>query len=111
MNTVIDFGKVHLQNKKIHKIYLLNDTLLDAEFKIKNQPFPDTKYTKASLMTKEDKEDDSKIDDSSVFIFENSKGIVSSGSIALNPIPTTVHFNNNEKIKYAKEIKILFQPK
>lgn len=74
-NHTIDFGLVNTNDKKIISVWLVNKSIVPAEWKIVYIPFKEKDYYGAATVTNLEKENLEKIDDPEVFNFKQSEVI------------------------------------
>ena len=111
----IDFGYVNCSSTKVQPIYLMNDTEVDTNWTINYVKFIPKKNYGAGTVTKEEKEDLDMCDDSSVFNFEISSGVIYGPTEILFDLPVGPVLPRVETIKSQKYkpllIKVAFHPK
>ena len=111
----IDFGYVNCASKKTEKIYLLDDTEVDTNWKINYIKFTPKKIFGHGTLTKEEKEDIEMSDDDSVFIFDITDGIIYGPSemlinLPIGPLLPKVETTESKKYK-PLIINVTFCPK
>ena len=111
----IDFGYVNCSSCKIEPIYLMNDTQVDTNWTINYVKFVHKKTYGHGTVTIEEKEDMEMCDDSSVFDFELTSGVIYGPTEVLFDLPVgpalpRVETNKSEKYKPLL-IKVAFHPK
>lgn len=72
-NHTIDFGLVHTSNHKIISVWLVNKSIVPAEWKVMYVPFPEKTYYGAKTVTKLENENLEKVDDPEVFNFHQTE--------------------------------------
>ena len=111
----IDFGYVNCSSTKIQPIYLMNDTEVDTNWTINYVKYTPKKNYGAGTVTIEEKEDLDMCDDSSVFNFEISNGVIYGPTEILFDLPVGPALPKVETIKSQKYkpllIKVAFYPK
>ena len=111
----IDFGYVNCASMKIEPIYLMNDTTVDTNWVINYVKFIPKKTYGAGTVTIEEKEDMDMCDDSSVFDFDVSNGVIYGPTEVLFDLPVGPVLPRVETIKSKKYkpllIKVSFHPK
>jgi hypothetical protein len=111
----IDFGYVNCSSTKIQPIYLMNDTEVDTNWTINYVKFIPNKSYGVGTITIEEKEDMDMCDDSSVFSFEISSGVIYGPTELLFDLPVGPALPRVETIKTEKYkpllIKVAFHPK
>jgi len=111
----IDFGYVNCASTKIQPIYLMNDTQVDTNWTINYVKFVQKKTYGVGTITIEEKEDMDMCDDSSVFNFEISSGVIYGPTEILFNLPVGPALPRVETIKTEKYkpllIKVAFHPK
>ena len=111
----IDFGYVNCSSTKIQPIYLMNDTQVDTNWAINYVKFVPKKNYGIGTITIEEKEDIDMCDDSSVFNFEISSGVIYGPTEILFDLPVGPALPRVETIKTEKYkpllIKVAFHPK
>ena len=111
----IDFGYVNCASIKIQPIYLMNDTQVDTNWTINYVKFIQKKSYGVGTITIEEKEDMDMCDDSSVFNFEISSGVIYGPTEILFDLPVGPALPRVETIKTEKYkpllIKVAFHPK
>ena len=111
----IDFGYVNCASTKIQPIYLMNDTQVDTNWTINYVKFVPRKNYGVGTVTIEEKEDMDMCDDSSVFNFEISSGVIYGPTEILFDLPVGPALPRVETIKTEKYkpllIKVAFHPK
>ena len=111
----IDFGYVNCASMKIEPIYLMNDTTVDTNWVINYVKFVPRKTYGAGTVTIEEKEDMDMCDDSSVFDFDVSSGVIYGPTEVLFDLPVGPALPRVETIKSKKYkplmIKVSFHPK
>ena len=111
----IDFGYVNCASTKIQPIYLMNDTQVDTNWTINYVKFVQKKTYGVGTITIEEKEDMDMCDDSSVFNFEISSGVIYGPTEILFDLPVGPALPRVETIKTEKYkpllIKVAFHPK
>ena len=111
----IDFGYVNCASMKIEPIYLMNDTTVDTNWTINYVKFIPRKTYGAGTITIEEKEDMEMCDDSSVFDFDITNGVIYGPTEVLFDLPVGPLLPRVETIKSQKYkpliIKVSFHPK
>ena len=111
----IDFGHVNCSSMKIEPIYLMNDTTVDTNWVINYVKFIPKKTYGVGTVTIEEKEDMDMCDDSSVFDFDISNGVIYGPTEVLFDMPVGPVLPRVETIKSKKYkpllIKVSFHPK
>ena len=111
----IDFGHVNCSSMKIEPIYLMNDTTVDTNWTINYIKFIPRKTYGAGTVTIEEKEDMDMCDDSSVFDFDITSGVIYGPTEVLFDLPVGPLLPRVETIKSKKYkplmIKVSFHPK
>ena len=111
----IDFGHVNCASMKIEPIYLMNDTTVDTNWVINYVKFVPRKTYGVGTVTIEEKEDMDMCDDSSVFDFDVSSGVIYGPTEVLFDLPVGPVLPRVETIKSKKYkpllIKVSFHPK
>ena len=111
----IDFGYVNCSSTKVQPIYLMNDTEVDTNWTINYVKFTPRKNYGVGTVTIEEKEDLDMCDDSSVFNFEISNGVIYGPTEILFDLPVGPALPRVETIKSQKYkpllIKVAFHPK
>lgn len=85
--SVIDFGVVHINNKKTLPIYLSNLSQVPARWKLAYVKYPMKKNLVKQTMTLLDKEDQDKTDDQTVFEFQKADGALEGPSTMVHTMP------------------------
>jgi len=111
----IDFGYVNCASQKIEPIFLMNDTQVDTNWAINYVKFIPRKTYGYGTVTIEEKEDMDMCDDSSVFDFEITNGVIYGPTEVLFDLPVGPALPRVETIKSEKYkpllIKVSFHPK
>ena len=111
----IDFGYVNCASMKIEPIYLMNDTTVDTNWNINYVKFIPRKTYGAGTITIEEREDMEMCDDSSVFDFDITNGVIYGPTEVLFDLPVGPLLPRVETIKSQKYkpliIKVSFHPK
>ena len=111
----IDFGYVNCASMKIEPIFLMNDTQVDTNWVINYVKFIPRKTYGYGTVTIEEKEDMDMCDDSSVFDFEITNGVIYGPTQVLFDLPVGPALPRVETIKTEKYkpllIKVSFHPK
>jgi hypothetical protein len=111
----IDFGYVNCASMKIEPIFLMNDTQVDTNWTINYVKFIPRKTYGYGTVTIEEKEDMDMCDDSSVFDFEITNGVIYGPTEVLFDLPVGPALPRVETIKSEKYkpllIKVSFHPK
>ena len=111
----IDFGYVNCSSMKIEPIYLMNDTTVDTNWVINYVKFIPKKTYGVGTVTIEEKEDMDMCDDSSVFDFDITSGVIYGPTEILFDLPVGPALPRVETIKSKKYkplmIKVSFHPK
>ena len=111
----IDFGYVNCSSMKIEPIFLMNDTQVDTNWVINYVKFIPRKTYGYGTVTIEEKEDMDMCDDSSVFDFEITNGVIYGPTEVLFDLPVGPALPRVETIKSEKYkpllIKVSFHPK
>ena len=111
----IDFGYVNCASHKVEKMYLLDDTEVDTNWKINYVKFIPKKLFGYGTITKEEKEDIEMSDDESVFTFDIADGIIYGPSemlinLPIGPVLPKVETTESKKYK-PLIIHVTFSPK
>ena len=111
----IDFGYVNCASMKIEPIFLMNDTQVDTNWAINYVKFIPRKTYGYGTVTIEEQEDMDMCDDSSVFDFEITNGVIYGPTEVLFDLPVGPALPRVETIKSQKYkpllIKVSFHPK
>ena len=111
----IDFGYVNCASMKIEPIFLMNDTQVDTNWAINYVKFIPRKTYGYGTVTIEEQEDMDMCDDSSVFDFEITNGVIYGPTEVLFDLPVGPALPRVETIKSEKYkpllIKVSFHPK
>jgi len=111
----IDFGYVNCASMKIEPIFLMNDTQVDTNWVINYVKFIPRKTYGYGTVTIEEQEDMDMCDDSSVFDFEITNGVIYGPTEVLFDLPVGPALPRVETIKSEKYkpllIKVSFHPK
>ena len=111
----IDFGYVNCASMKIEPIFLMNDTQVDTNWAINYVKFIHRKTYGYGTVTIEEQEDMDMCDDSSVFDFEITNGVIYGPTEVLFDLPVGPALPRVETIKSQKYkpllIKVSFHPK
>lgn len=86
-NNVLIFGEVNCESYKRLTMYLLNETDVDTKWQIHYKKHTLKSNLGFGTVTEEEKEDIQKTDDSSVFIFSVTEGVISGPSLPLINLP------------------------
>ncbi|CAG9311669.1 unnamed protein product [Blepharisma stoltei] len=109
-----DFGIVNIQFSKKLSLFLSNVSPVDAKWRLNYVQYPKKKNTGWKTMTKQEKEDDTILDDPEVFQFSISEGVLKGPSVPLKYTPTGPALPqalNQDLEKLPLQIQILFKPK
>ena len=111
----VDFGYVNCASKKIIKMFLMDETEVDTNWKITYEKFLHPKIYGHGTVTTEEKEDINMNDDPSVFNFDISDGVIYGPTEILTDLPVgpglpKVETEENKKYK-PLVIHVMFKPK
>ena len=111
----VDFGYVNCASKKIIKMFLMDETEVDTNWKITYEKFVSPKIYGHGTVTTEEREDINMNDDPSVFNFDISDGVIYGPTEILTDLPVgpglpKVETEENKKYK-PLVIHVMFKPK